>query len=322
MRIASLLPSSTEIVCALGLEEELVAVTHECDYPPSVRGKPSVTSSVLDHQASSAEIDRHIRRLVHEGSSIYRLDAERLRELSPDLILTQELCAVCAVSYPIVEQAAHRLEASTQVVSLEPERLDDVFDHVELVGRLTGRQERARRVVQGLRQRITRVREQVAGREPVRVVCVEWIDPPYNSGHWTPELVEIAGGHDPLGTPGQPSRPVGWPDVQAADPAAIVVIPCGFTLERGWREMSALAGRPDWETLRAVRRGQVFVVDGSAFFSRPGPRLVDSIEILAGILHPQAVPRPPAGVARRWAGFGADGTQSTPLHSQHGEPQG
>lgn len=287
MRIASLLPSATEIVCALGLEDDLVAVTHECDHPPSVRGKPVVTASVLDGGATSADIDHHIRAQVHAGSSIYRLDADRLQTLKPDLVLTQELCAVCAVSYPIVERAARRLDASTRLVSLEPERLEDVFEHIALIGRLTGRQQAAGRVVAGLRARLQRLRLRLEDRPRRRVVCLEWLDPLFNCGHWTPELVRIAGGDDPLGSEGRPAHPISWEDVVRADPDALVVMACGFSRERALKEMPALTGRPGFDALRAVREGRVFVVDGSAYFSRPGPRLVDSAEILAGLLHPQ-----------------------------------
>lgn len=299
MRIASLLPSATEIVCALGLEDDLVAVTHECDHPPSVRGKPVVTASVLDGKASSAEIDHHIRALVHAGSSIYRLDADRLATLEPDLVLTQELCAVCAVSYPIVERAARRLDASTRLVSLEPERLEDVFDHIALIGRMTERQEAAERVLDGLRERLRQLRLRLKDRPRRRVVCLEWLDPLFNCGHWTPELVRIAGGDDPLGAEGRPAHPISFEDVVRADPDALVVMACGFSRERALEEMPALTGRPGFDGLRAVREGRVFVVDGSAYFSRPGPRLVDSAEILAGLLHPDAVEVPPAAVSRR-----------------------
>jgi len=206
MRIASLLPSATEIVCALGLEDQLVAVTHECDFPIRVKRKPVVTASVLSPSTGSGAIDRHIRRLVHEGSSIYHLDADRLAALDPNLILTQELCQVCAVSYPIVESAARRLGGSTQLVSLEPESLSDVYDHVQLVGRLTDRIDEADRVVTGLQERVSAVNRLVGQREPRRVLCLEWIDPLFGSGHWTPELVELAGGQDLLGSRRRPAR--------------------------------------------------------------------------------------------------------------------
>ena len=291
LRIVSLLPSATEIVCALGLEDELVAVTHECDYPESVRGKPVITTSILSGDGSSAEIDRHIRRLVHEGSSIYALDAERLQSLQPDLILTQELCEVCAVSYPIVERAVRRLDGATQLVSLEPESLDDVYRNIASVAELTKRADRAPRLVEQLASRIRAVQDRVATRPRRRVACLEWVDPLYNCGHWTPGLVKLAGGDELLGTPGRPARPLDPGEVIEARPDVIVVMACGFGLERSLREVERAA-------LPAVA-DELWVVDGNAYFSRPGPRLVDSVEILAGILHPQAVDSPPVGAARQ-----------------------
>lgn len=299
MRIASLLPSATEIVCVLGLEDQLCAVTHECDYPPSVRGKPVVTSSVLPPDLSGADIDRHIRNLVHAGSSIYALDAERLLALEPDLVLTQELCAVCAVSYPLVEEAARRSEGPMQVVSLEPHSLEDVFGHIALVGRLCGREAEATDVVAQLRARVDRVRNRLAGVDPVRVVCLEWLDPPFNAGHWTPELVRLAGGIDPLGEQGGIAHPIAWEAVRDARPEVIVVMACGFSLERSLREAQNLPLRPELAGVPAVEAGRVHVVDGNAYFSRPGPRLVDSVEILAGLLHPDRMPSPDPSMAIR-----------------------
>ena len=293
MRIASLLPSATEIVCALGLENELVAVTHECDYPDSVRDKPVLTRSVLSGASSGAEVDRHIRELVHEGSSIYALDAPLLEALRPDLILTQELCEVCAVSYPIVERAVRRLGSSPQLVSLEPETIEDVFENIRVVGRLAGRSAIAERVCDSLRRRVAAVEQRVAGRPRRRVVCLEWVDPPFNCGHWTPELVTIAGGDERLGVARQPAHAIDWQRVIDANPEVVVVMACGFSLDRSLREVETARGR--FEALRA----QTWVVDGNAFFSRPGPRLVDSVEIMAGILHPGAVDAPHPSAARR-----------------------
>jgi iron complex transport system substrate-binding protein len=293
VRIASLLPSATEIVCALGLEDDLVAVTHECDYPESVRGKPVLTRSVLSSASSSAEVDRHIRELVHQGSSIYALDSQLLETLHPDLILTQELCEVCAVSYPIVERAARRLGSSPQLVSLEPESLEDVFENIRFVGGLVGRPDAADHVCDGLRRRVMAVEQRVAGRPRRKVVCLEWVDPPFNCGHWTPELVAIAGGAELLGAGRQPAHAIDWQQVVDADPEVVVVMACGFSLDRSLREVEAARGR--FELLGA----ETWVVDGNAFFSRPGPRLVDSVEIMAGILHPDAVDQPPLSVARR-----------------------
>src|SRR5713101_1719547 len=293
MRIASLLPSATEIVCSLGLEDDLVAVTHECDYPESVRAKPVLTRSVLSAASTGAEVDRHIRELVHQGSSIYALDAPLLAALRPDLILTQELCEVCAVSYPIVERAARRLGSSPQLVSLEPESLEDVFQNILFVGRLVGRADAAEDLCDSLRRRVARVEQRIGGRRARPVVCLEWVDPPFNCGHWTPELVTVAGGDERLGVARQPAHPVRWEQVIDADPEVVVVMACGFSLDRSLREVEA--GRTRFDALPA----ETWVVDGNAFFSRPGPRLVESVEIMAGILHPGAVDPPPPSTARR-----------------------
>ncbi|HXN03322.1 MAG TPA: ABC transporter substrate-binding protein [Candidatus Acidoferrum sp.] len=287
------MPSATEIVCALGLEESLVAVTHECDFPESVRTKPVVTHSVLDGKGNSGHIDRHIRELVHQGSSIYTLDADRLATLHPDVILTQELCEVCAVSYPVVEQAARRSSTPMQLVSLEPQQLSDVFEHIRLVGRLADCQAEAELVVAALEDRIREVHERVR-KEPVRpVVILEWIDPPFNAGHWTPGLVQIAGGRDLLGIAGRPAHPIEWKAVIDAHPAVLVVSACGLSLERSLAEADATLSQS------SGLAGETWVVDGNAFFSRPGPRLVDSVEILAGILHPSVIDSPPSTAARR-----------------------
>jgi iron complex transport system substrate-binding protein len=289
-----LLPSATEIVCALGLESDLVGVTHECDYPPSVREKPVLTASVLSGHQESGEIDRHIRALVHAGSSIYRLDAERLQSLQPDLILTQELCEVCAVSYPIVERAVRRMNGATQLVSLEPESLDDVFQTIATVGDLVDRVPRAQAVITELRRRVAGVRAAVEGRPRRRVLCIEWVEPLFGSGHWTPELVRLAGGEECLGRAGRRAEPV-TPDVVAnLHPEVVVVMPCGFGMERTFDEVRR-------STLLRELGGELWAVDGNAYFSRPGPRLVDSLEIMAAILHPEVMAKPSLEAARRVA---------------------
>jgi iron complex transport system substrate-binding protein len=293
MRIVSLLPSATEIVCALGLQDSLVAITHECDYPPVVAGKPVLTASAVTAGTTSADIDRHIRRLVHDGSSVYRLDADRLASLRPDLILTQELCDVCAVSYPIVQQAARRLEGPVHLVSLEPQCLGDVFENIRLVGELTGCQAIASTIVGRLAARAGALEARVAERPRRPVLCLEWTDPPFHSGHWTPELVTLAGGRDVLGVSGRPASAVTWERIAAADAEIVVVMACGLSLERGLEAALAIRSRLDGREL--------WVVDGNAYFSRPGPRLVDSAEIMAGILHPECTSPPGRSQARRVA---------------------
>lgn len=294
MRIVSLLPSATEIIYALDLGESLVGVTHECDYPDEVRGKAILTHSLLDHSnATSEEIDHTVRRQLQSGLSLYGLDQALLAQLRPDLILTQALCEVCAVGYGEVERAVRDVSAeyagaAPQVLSLEPNRLGDILATIASVGAATGRSEQAAALVADLRGRVERVRARVApiARRP-RVACLEWLDPVYGPGHWLPELVGLAGGQAGLGTAGQDSRRVPWGDVIAFAPEVIVITPCGFDLARTIEEAQrVLPHRPGWHALPAVRHGQVYAVDGNAYFSRPGPRIVDSLELLAELIHP------------------------------------
>ena len=302
MRIISLLPSATEIVCALGLADDLVAVTHECDYPPGVRAKPAITASILDTASDSVTIDRLVAAGIHEQRGIYALDKRLLRELHPDLILTQEICAVCAVSYSEVQRAARILPGETPIVSLEPSTLGDILATISLVGRLTGREERAAHLVAALQARIDAVaaRAARATRRP-RVYCMEWIDPPFRAGHWIPEMARLAGGEEVLGRAGEPSTRVTWQEVAAAAPDVVVVMPCGFDTERAERELDAVQEQPQWRGLPAVRGGAVWVGDGAAYFARPGPRMVDGLEMLAHALHPTLFPAPAPRDLRRVA---------------------
>ncbi|MBI2369552.1 MAG: cobalamin-binding protein [Deltaproteobacteria bacterium] len=292
MRICSLLPSSTEIVFALGLGEDLVAVTHECDYPPDAKTKPVITASIFDpHHHTSAEIDEAIRRGLHEQGTIYRLDAKLLDELRPDLILTQELCDVCAVAYSQVTRAARLLPGNPRVVSLDPNRLGDILDNICLVGELTGREARAREVVAALGQRIREVAE-TAGRSATRprVFSLDWVEPPIRSGQWIPEMVRLAGGVEGLGVDGAPATRITWEEIAAYAPEVIVIMPCGFGIDRILRELEAAAFPEAWDRFPATAAGRVYVVDGNAYFNRPGPRMVDSLELLARIIHPELYP--------------------------------
>jgi iron complex transport system substrate-binding protein len=283
MRICSLLPSGTEILFSLGLGNEIVAVTHECDYPPETQSKPRVTENIIDHEhLTSAQIDRHVSSSVGRHGSIYILDERRLEELKPDLIVTQELCEVCAVSYKEVQRAARLLEGDTQVLSLEPQTLDDVLDTIRTVGRVTGREAEAARKIADLKQRLQRVREAVQGLPSPRVYAMEWLDPPFSGGHWVPEMVEIAGGREVLGKAGAKSRRLTTREILEAEPEIIVLMPCGFSLERTVQEYRRSTFLPGW-------KGQVYAVDGSSYFNRSGPRLVDGVEILATIFHPEAM---------------------------------
>jgi iron complex transport system substrate-binding protein len=294
MRIASLLPSATEIVCAIGLGDELVGVTHECDYPPQVVGKPVLTRSVHDlSAASSRDIHRLVTASVHGGSSLYQLDEEALAAAAPDLILTQELCRVCAVSYREVNEVARAIDADITVVSLEPSTIEGILNTITTVGAMTEAEDAAIDLVESLRERLGAVGETVearrdTGRRPTRVVGLEWLDPPFAAGHWVPEQIRRAGGWDLLGSDGEPSRQSTWTDVLDVDPEMLLLMPCGFHLAETVDAWAKLPRPPDYDELLAARRERVFALDGSAYFSRPGPRVVDGIELLAEIFDPDA----------------------------------
>lgn len=284
MRIVSLLPSATEILFAIGAGDEVVGVTHECDFPPEAISRPHLTSSALPAAGSSAEIDRHVRRSLHEGSSLYHLDAELLEKLAPDLIVTQELCVVCAVSYEIVQRAVRRLRGDPRLVSLEPSSLDDVFATITFLGDMTGHRDGAATLLRDLHARVDALRARKRDRGRPRVLVLEWTDPPMSGGHWTPGLVELAGATPVLGNPGANSQAIDWATIAREDPDAIVVGPCGFDLARTHEAIAELGNIEAWRSLRAVREGSVHAIDGSAYLNRPGPRLVDTAEIIAAAL--------------------------------------
>jgi iron complex transport system substrate-binding protein len=292
LRIASLLPSATEIACALGFEAQLVGRSHECDFPPGVERLPVLTEPRLDTTKASRALDADVRALVREGLSVYQVDAERLRELAPDVILTQDQCEVCAASLADVEAALLEWTGvRPRIVSLRPRNLGDVFVDFQRVALALGAEERGRTLAVEAANRISEVGERSGRlRDRPSVVCIEWIDPPMAAGHWMPELVTLAGGRALLGEPGAPSHWITLAELAAADPDALVVLPCGFDLARTRRELPALASRGAWPGLRAVREGRVHLADGHALMNRPGPRLVESLEVLAEILHPEAFP--------------------------------
>ncbi|MDA0835311.1 MAG: cobalamin-binding protein [Planctomycetota bacterium] len=293
MKIVSLLPSATEIICALGLEEELVGVTHECDFPAFVRGLPKVTRTLIPTNASSAEIDRLVREQLRTSRALYSLDLPTLEMLQPDLIVTQALCDVCAVAEEEVRAAACALPGSPRVVNLEPQNLSDVFTAIKHVAEAAGVSKRGNAVVGVLQVRVDDVVARVERqRDRPRVVLLEWLDPPFSSGHWNPELVRLAGGNEGLGREGERSRTLRWDEVIAWQPEVIVIACCGFDVERTLADVPLLPTVPGWQDLPAVRSGQVYVTDGSQFFNRPGPRLVDSLEILAHAINPQVHPLP------------------------------
>ncbi len=284
MRIVSLLPSATEIVCALGLGEFLVARSHECDYPPEIQHRPVITYSLIPPDLPSHEIDRVVSETLTTHATLYGLDVDLLQQLEPDLLITQALCEVCAVSFNSVQEAVSQLSPRTRVLNLEPTSLQGVLDTFQQVADAAGVPERGRALIEAFQARVERVRQRTQNRPPVRVSFLEWIDPPFACGHWTPELVALAGGIEGHGRAGQPSRRLEWQEVLAWRPEAIVIACCGFTVERTLQDLPLLARMPGWDALPAVQSSAVFITDGNAYFSRPGPRLADSLEWLAAQL--------------------------------------
>jgi iron complex transport system substrate-binding protein len=293
MRIVSLLPSATEIVCELGLGEQLVGVTHECDFPEFVKDLPKVTRTLIPTDASSGEIDRLVREQRKSQQALYTLDLPALEALRPDLIVTQALCGVCAVADEEVRAAACMLPGTPRVINLEPESLAQVLEAIREVGRAANRVAMAEEAVNDLAGRVEAVVRRTAGiQHRPRVALLEWLDPPFSCGHWSPELVTMAGGVEGFGHEGQPSRRLTWDEVCVWQPDAVLIACCGFTVERTFEDIPLLNAVPGWTDVPAVRNGRVYVVDGSQYFSRPGPRLVDSVEILAHALHPDIHPLP------------------------------
>lgn len=287
MRIVSLLPAATDIVAQLGLTEALVGRTHECDWPPgALENTPVVTSAGFDSdRLGSREISEAVGGQRHSGSSLYALDKAKLAELAPDFVLTQELCEVCAVSYSSVVGAVRSLESGPTVLSLEPRTLTDVLGCVERVSGELGVPVEGSRLVAALRERLERVKKSVAGLARPRVAAIEWLDPLWPAGHWVPDQIRLAGGEPLLAEPGEHTVPLGWETVRAEQPEVLLLMPCGLTPERTESERELLTRLPGWSELPAVRAGQVWVVDGPAYFNRPGPRVVRGVEVLAHILH-------------------------------------
>jgi len=290
VRVVSLLPSTTEIACALGFREALVGRSHECDFPPGIEALPVCTEPKIDTAAPSRAIDDQVKAFVRDGLSIYRVDPERLRALAPDVVLTQDQCEVCAASLADVEAALRAWTgAAPRVVSLSPQTLADVWGDLGRVAAALGAPERGRALRDALTGRVAEIGERAAGLGGrLRVACLEWLDPLMGAGNWMPELVALAGGRSAFGHPGEHSPWIAFDDLRAADPDAIALLPCGFDRARTRRELGPLVGTGGWAELRAVREGRVFLLDGNHYFNRPGPRLVESLEILAEILHPQA----------------------------------
>jgi len=290
MRIVSLVPHATELLFALGLDSEIVAVTHECDFPAAALTLPQVTRDVLPAGLSAAEIDTAVRERTLEGEAIYALDRDALAALEPDLIVTQALCPVCAVSYDEVAEIAKGLPSRPSVIALDPKTLGETFGDVRTLAQATERRDTGVDLIQQAAARIDRVKLAVRREARPRIAALEWLDPVYVAGHWTPQLIELAGGEDVLGMPGEPSVSVSWETVAAAEPEIVVVMPCGYDAPRAHEE--ALAHADQLATLNARR---IVAVNASAYFSRPGPRLTDGVELLAHILHPGQVPAAPEG---------------------------
>jgi iron complex transport system substrate-binding protein len=291
VRIVSLVPHATELLFALGLDSEVVAVTHECDHPPAALELPRVTRDVLPPGLGAREIDAAVRERTLAGDAIYELDRKLLASLEPELIVTQALCPVCAVSYEDVAALAAQLPSRPRVLALDPHGFQQTLDDVRTVAAATGRDDAGERLLASIAARVARVSGAVDGLVRPRVAALEWLDPVFVAGHWTPELIEMAGGRDVLGRPGEPSATRAWEDVRAAAPEVVVVMPCGYDASRAHTEALAHASQ-----LASLARRCV-AVDASAYFSRPGPRLVEGLEWLAHILHPEALARPEAGSA-------------------------
>ncbi|MBV9801584.1 MAG: cobalamin-binding protein [Solirubrobacterales bacterium] len=288
MRIVSLIPSATEMLFALGLGSDVIAVTHECDYPPAAEELPKITRDVLPSGLSAREIDAAVKERTLAGESIYELDHELLHDLRPDLIVTQELCAVCAVSYDEVRALAEEIETRPRVVSLDPHTVGEVLGDLRTLAQLTDRKDEAVDLLRDASARIDRVRVAVRGARRPRVAALEWLDPPFAAGHWTPQLIAYAGGEDVLGFAGEKSEETSWPAVAAAQPDIVIVMPCGFDAEIAHREAEMHR-----EELSRVGAGEVVAVDAAAYFSRPGPRIIAGLELLAHLLHPELFPDPP-----------------------------
>lgn len=300
-RIASLLASGTEITCALGLLDRLVAISHECDYPPEALDRPRASRPRFDPAGmTSGDVDRAVRQALAEYGSVYEVDTDTLARVAPDLVLTQAVCEVCAVPAPGVREVVERLGLGAEVLSLDAHDMEGILDSILAVGRAAGAGPRAESLVGELRARMEAVSAAVAGAARPRVLALEWLEPLFVPGHWVPEMVERAGGQDLLGAAGQRSREVSWDDVMGLDPDVLIVMPCGMRLEESRAEADRHAARLVEAAPRATAEGRAYVVDGSSYFNRSGPRVAEGLEILAGLLHPGRVRPPPAEAAAVW----------------------
>ena len=317
MRICSFLPSATEMLFALGLGDQVVGVSHECDYPPEARSRTRLTRSVIEPAAmTSAEIDAAVSRAMAEGQTSYSVDMDALAAARPDLVITQDLCVVCAIGGSEVRQAAGRLDPAPRILTLEPHTVEDVLSCLLVVGEETGVSQRAEELVGQLEGRIAAIKGATAGEDRSRVLCLEWLDPPWIAGHWMPQVVDLAGGVDVLGVAGQPSRRATWEEIAAAQPQVAIIMPCGFGVDRALEETPVLRAIPQLEQTPAFGDDRVYVVDASSYYSRSGPRVIDGVELMAQMLHPQLFPRAlPPDAARRlhWGSGSTPSAQSARL---------
>ncbi|GGH13353.1 cobalamin-binding protein [Mucilaginibacter phyllosphaerae] len=288
-KIVSLLPAATEIVCALGLQASLVGRSHECDYPEAVKSLPVCSEANFPDGLSSADIDVKVKEILADALSVYTVKREVIKDLSPDVVITQAQCEVCAVSLPEVEQALEcYLDKQAKIISLQPNSLDEIFNDIKLVASTLKVTDAGERLLEDLTERVDIIRHKLKFMEnKPTVACIEWLEPLMISGNWVPELVQIAGGTPVLAQAGKYSLYVSWDDIRASDPDIILLMPCGFAIERTMREISLLLGRPGFTDLKAVKNNRVYIADGNQYFNRPGPRVVDSVEILAEIIHPK-----------------------------------
>jgi iron complex transport system substrate-binding protein len=301
MKVCSLLPSATEMLFAMGAGDEVVAVTFECDFPPQARTRPQVVSSRMPPGLTPAQIDDLVRTTGAEGHSLYFADFDQIETLAPDLIVLQDLCHVCALDSPTLARDLSQLSSHPQIVSLSAHHLEGVFLEIEQLGSAVGHAPEAKKLAAGLRERVDAVRSRSLAAPRPRVLCLEWLDPLFQGGHWVPEMIEIAGGVPVLATPAEKSVRVTWEQVATSEPEVVVIMPCGYHLDETIEQFRTVScGYPvAWRNLPAVRAGRVYVVDGSAYFSRPGPRLVDGLEILHAILSDSGWDRLPAASVKR-----------------------
>lgn len=289
MRICSLLPSTTEIVCSLGLIDNLVGITHECDYPPEVTNIDRIVFSNISHEAkTSKEIDEYVKKNAVEGKSTYLIDEEKLKKAKPDLVLTQGLCEVCAVSNNQVIKSIDKLDYKPEILSIEPKNIEEILNSIKQIAEATNTQEKGQELIENLNNHIESIRKKVSAElDKPRVFCLEWLDPPFTAGHWVPEMVEIAGGVHGLSQKGEVSRETKWTEILEFAPNYLIVMPCGFNNEKTLNEIDTVTNLGEWQQIPAVKKGQAYIVDANSYFSRPSPRIVEGIEILARILHPE-----------------------------------